>query len=131
MTRRLMAEIDRLKADLAIATAAMWATLRAIAAKPDLPGRLVYDALHDEYKRIKEGEPNAETLQALKDADEGNVTSYADADEFFAGLNEPDNSEDNDVDWDMIEGYADRNSEVSKAILANKNSIDQLREEIG
>ena len=127
MTRRLMAEIDRLKADLAIATAAMWATLRAIAAKPDLPGRLVYDALHDEYKRIKE--PNAETLQALKDCDEGNVTSYADADEFFAGLDEPDS----DVDWEDITAMS-RSDEIpyerqlfAKAILANKDGVTANR----
>ena len=127
MTRRLMAEIDRLKADLAIATAAMWATLRAIAAKPDLPGRLVYDALHDEYKRIKE--PNAETMQALKDCDEGNVTSYADADEFFAGLDEPDS----DVDWEDITAMS-RSDEIpyerqlfAKAILANKDGVTANR----
>ena len=120
MTRILKDKIDKLEAKLAIAVEAL----------EKMANQGSNDA-HAALRRIKEGEPTAETLQALKDCDEGNVTSYADADEFFAGLNEPDNSEDNDVDWDMIEGYADRNSEVSKAILANKNSIDQLREEIG
>lgn len=51
-------QIARLEGKLQDASSVIWAALRAIADKPDLPGRLVYDALHDAYKRIKDDKPD-------------------------------------------------------------------------